>query len=235
MDKHRGTEQLQPTYETPITRVSGGVIAPDLPASTVYAPVGAELQGGILLTRRSLAGTPDGLLINLRDGLSSLDSFEAALGATAPTAFYTNGYQDQIDQAKQNLALAQMAQLAAGLGLAGLAIALIAAGLRNVMERRRQSRVLGILGASQRTKTQIHILAQAAPILTCTYSAAAATTIIWTSLTAIDPATRLPPDAYITLATVPAVLATLLTAVTLPAAVAEPKNPTTSSDIRLWS
>ncbi len=65
------------------------------------------------------------------------------MASAAPTAYFGNDYSALIAQADTYLDYLQLMQLGVGAGPLGTLIALVAASLRSVDERRRASRALG--------------------------------------------------------------------------------------------
>jgi predicted lysophospholipase L1 biosynthesis ABC-type transport system permease subunit len=208
-----------------------------LPTSTVYAPLGAEFEGAVLLPKRvdSRSAPADSYIVNLRNGTDARSTFEAALANAAPTAYYTNNYSELIDQANAYLAYIQLLQVGVGVGMLGLLIALLAAALRSVNERRRESIVLGILGASRRVKIHAHVLSQTLPIVICVLTAAVASAMFWLCIAAIDSGAQMTPTAYLGLLALPAGCCVVIVLITLPAALSEPPSAEKRSEARLWS
>jgi hypothetical protein len=206
-----------------------------LPASEVYAPIGETFQGSLLVDPRAdLAGEAEGYLVNLADGHQSLKRFESAIASAAPTAYYGNDYSNLIAQANTYLNYLQFLQFGVGAGLLGTVIALLAASLRSVGERRRASRVLGTIGASRMNQGKAHALSQSVPILLCTMSAALISAIFWACLGAIDATSKVSPGSFVGLFSAPFVLALLLPLTTLPAALTDSRGAD-RQDAGLWS
>ena len=210
-----------------------------IPESIVDAPLGDEFFGGLLLPPgRSTVDGSDGrysnVLVNLKDGLSSLDNFEAELTNRSPSAFFTNSYQDQLDQAKVSLSYAQLVQAGSAIGILALIIALAAAALRNVAERKHETRILSVLGVTQKSAAIIHLLVQASPILITGFVAAVSGVVIWVSLGRIDQNMWMSPAWWLGIVAAPVINAAIVSCLTMPAAAL--RNTTAARyEAKLWS
>lgn len=223
-------------YEAPM-RLPGGQTLAALPTSEVYAPLGDTFLGYVLLPPPTTGRAPpaDGYLVNLRDGSTALQLFEADLARVAPAAYYGNDYSTAIAQANSFLGYLQFLQYGVGVALLGTLIALVAASLRSVHERRRDSRVLGVFGASRRTRVRVHAMSQGIPLLSCVLTAVAFSALFWYCLGWIDPSSRVPGVGYLYLLVVAVGLAVLIPLVTLPAAISRTEGRRDRQHQSLWS
>lgn len=220
-----------PMLEPPISTPALAEGVRDLPKSEIRAPLGGEFQGALLIPSRELADTSTAdrdYLVNLADGGVSLDRFETQLAKLAPTAYYGNTYADLIGQANAYLGYLQFLQIGVAAGMLGLLIALVAASLRSVLERRRSTSTLRVVGAPRRVRLRAHVASQAGTAVICCGLAAALCALFWFAIGRIDPLSAMDPPLYVWLAIAPLTMTVLLALVTAPAALGE-SDPVTAA------
>ncbi|MFT4009481.1 MAG: hypothetical protein QM655_05500 [Nocardioidaceae bacterium] len=220
-------------YRTPIH--VGSTTIRRLPQSVVTAALGEEFQGALLLPASVGDDRTDGSLVSLANGGAARAHFEASLAALSPAAYYSNTYSEIIEQAHEYVPYIRLLQVSLAVGLLGLLIALIAAVLRSVKERSRDSVVLGILGATPRAKAACHVQAQATPLLLCQALALAGVAVISIALASIDADASLSRDNWVALAFVALATTALVTVLTLPAALGGSRSLAGSGHLDIWS
>jgi hypothetical protein len=207
-----------------------------LPESIVVAPLGDEFFSGILLPpTSSSANIKEDVLVNLSDGLASRDSFEAALMNRSVSAFVTNTYQDQVDQAETAVGYSRLVQAGLMIGSLALLVALAAAAVRNVVERKRETEMLLVLGVNRKSTAILHILVQSVPILIAGSVAALSGAALWLALARIDETMSMSTVWWAVLAGVPLANAAVVSMLTAPAATLRERNAGVRHDVRLWS
>lgn len=236
---HHDQAVREDQYRPPLTLTSAHATVGRIPDSTVEAPLGDEFFGGILIPAVRATGMSDGtngdMLVNLKDGFSSLDNFEAALISASPSAFLTNSYQDQIEQAQTSLGHARLVQVGSLIGMLALVIALAAAALRNLDERKRETRMLSVVGVPQKTAAVVHVIVQASPVLLSGILSAVYATVIWMSLARIDPHMTMSAPWWLGMAGAPLVTSATIALLTMPAAVLRKTGTAPRHDLNLWS
>lgn len=210
------------SFKPPIVIGGNSHLLAHLPESEVRTSLGAQFHGNILLDSRYMQSVVPNqgqeYLLNLSGGVRSLKTFEGEMASADPTASQINDFSDWIDIANAYLSYIRLVQIALGVGLIGATLALVAASMRNAVERRRTSAVLMIVGAPRRDRIRAHVISQFTPVFTCSIVAVAFSSLFWLCMQLIDPRSAVSTGGYITLLAAPFVIALIATVTTLPSA-----------------
>jgi hypothetical protein len=166
----------------------------------IYVPLGQTFQSALKVPRLDVDTPPTGYVANLESSGRTRAHLEARLVSVAPTARTSNDYELLVEQSDSLSGYITFVGCGAVAGLLALLIALGAALMRSVRDRRAGVVAVFRLGASAKDQRVASLMALGLPVLVCTAISCASASAFVAALHQIFPGSSMPVSYFVLLA-----------------------------------